>query len=155
MNVAPGPSRVLEHELAAHPLGQLAADRQPQAEPGLAGGVAAALEALEDQLALVRGHARALVADAELTAGSPLRGSTAHLGPGRADADRVVEQDAQDPGDAAGVAQRPHRAGRVVERGVRSPRSAVPSSNSASTARLSSPSSTGSERSSTCASMRG
>ena len=53
-----------------------------------------------------------------------------------------------------GIAERPHRAGRVVERRRRSRARRCPSSNSASTARLSSPSSTGSERSWTWASSR-
>ena len=55
-----------EAELAAHPLGELAADGQAEAEAALARRRAAALEALEDPLALVVGHARAVVGDRDV-----------------------------------------------------------------------------------------
>src|SRR5690349_5689978 len=88
---------VLEIERAAHALGQLAANRQPQPEPGLARGVAAAVEALKDRLALVRMHARSLVTDADGDDRLTLE-DHANLGSGWAGAHRVVEQDAQDLG---------------------------------------------------------
>jgi hypothetical protein len=44
---------ILEHQLTPHPLRQLSPDRKPQAEPDLTGRLAAALEALENELALV------------------------------------------------------------------------------------------------------
>ena len=48
-----GPGPIFQDQLAPHPLRQLPADRQPQAEAGLARGVRSAVEALEDGLALL------------------------------------------------------------------------------------------------------
>ena len=55
----------LERQLAPHPLGQLAADREAETEARLPAGVTAAMKAPEDLLALVVGDAGPLVADAD------------------------------------------------------------------------------------------
>src|SRR5437868_13322576 len=102
------------HELPTHPLRKLASDRKAETEPGLATGVAATLEALEDQLSFLGCDAGTLIADAELRGASVAhldRDLPAH----RAGADRVLEQDPQDPGHAARVCPGPHRPGGVVE----------------------------------------
>ena len=108
MNLAPAPSVAVSTSSPGHPLGQLAADRQPQAEPGLPPFSRPRLKALEDQLALLIGYTGAVVADAQLRA---MMRAEDHLdlGAARADADRVVEQDPQDSRDAAGIAESPNR----------------------------------------------
>ena len=79
----------------------------PSPKPPSSLRVAAALEALEDQLALVSGHARALVGDLDRRRAVPLRDADLDRRLRRRDAQRVVEQDAHDPRDAAGVGLRP------------------------------------------------
>src|SRR5450755_1678075 len=61
----PDRPRRFDHEIAVHPPRQLPADRQAEPEPGLAAGVTAALEPLEDRIALLLADARTLVADAQ------------------------------------------------------------------------------------------
>ena len=95
----------LELELAAHPPRQLGADRQAEAEAGR-GRVLAALEALEDRVALGVGDAGAAVEDADLYVAVDRLG--AHLDRRRrARSGGVVDQQAHDPGDALGVARGP------------------------------------------------
>ena len=60
-------------EVAALAPRELAPDGQAEPEAALAAGAAAALEALEDQVALVRGHARARVVDRDRGARAPRR----------------------------------------------------------------------------------
>src|SRR3954453_14317073 len=63
---------VLEHDVAVHSPGQLATNRQPQAEA--AGfGVPASGEALEDALALLYRDARAIVRDGNAGLAVPAR----------------------------------------------------------------------------------
>ena len=62
----PRPVGARQRERAAHPLGELAADREPEAEAGVRARRAAALEALEDLLALGGVHARPAVGDLDV-----------------------------------------------------------------------------------------
>src|SRR4051794_18563851 len=85
-----------EDELAAHALGQLAADRQAEAEAALRAGGAAAVEALEDVLALLGRDARPVVGHLDADVAALPRGAQRHGLAGRAVAQRVVEQDPDD-----------------------------------------------------------
>ncbi len=70
--------------------------------------VAAALEALEDQLALGGGHAGSLVADLEhAPVGRPSAACTSIVEPRGGDAQGVVEQDPHDPRHRSRVGLRP------------------------------------------------
>ena len=103
--------------VAAHALGQLAADRQAEPEAALRAGGRAAVEALEDVLALLGRDARAAVGDRRA---SPWRSSRStlhtHRLAGRPVAQRVVEQDAHDARDRVGVAAAPAAARRAGRR---------------------------------------
>ena len=106
------PSSPASCERAAHPLGELAADRQAEAEARLRAGAAPALEALEDLLALRRMHARAAVGDLDVRLGGVAADRHADGLAHRGVAQRVVEQDADDAGDGVRVAAAPARARR-------------------------------------------
>ena len=128
---------------------------RPSPKPPSEPAAAAAVEALEDVLALLVRDARAAVGDRRRVAALVALGERRAIGsPRGAVAQRVVEQDAHDARDRVRVAAAPARAvGRHdVDRRRRA--RAARSSNSAATARASSPSSTGSERSCTAASSR-
>src|SRR5947208_16721169 len=104
---------MLEHELAAHACGQLAADGQAEPETGLTAGVAPALEALEDQLALFQRHAWPLVDHAQ-RGYRVVAEFDSHPAPLRAGAHCIVGQDAEYACHASWVAECPHGAGPVV-----------------------------------------
>src|SRR5438270_905954 len=93
---------LLEHKLSAHPLGQLATDRQPQSKARLPTRVPTAHEPFEDQLPLLVRDARPVVAHAQRGAGT-VSELDLDLPAFRAQTDRVVEQDAEDLGDAARI----------------------------------------------------
>src|SRR5450755_2804737 len=105
---------VLKHQLPAHPLGQLAADRQAEPEAALTSGLAAAVKAPEDLLALVGRHPWPAIANAQRDPG-PASQLDPDLGPLGAEPKRVVEQDAQDPGDAARIPERPNWSGGLLQ----------------------------------------
>ena len=141
-------------QLAAHLARQLAADGQAQPEAALARRRAAALEALEDALPVGRGDPGPLVVDGDRR--RSLRDRRAPRAPSR--------PGARGAGRCRSGCARPapRRRGRRcpstarAERGPGARRRLAParSSNSAATARHSSPSSTGSSRSVTAASRR-
>ena len=65
---------------------------------------------------LLRGDAGAAVADAERCPRAIVK-LNRHGAPVGAVTEGVVEQDPEDPGDAPGIAERPHRSVAVVEHG--------------------------------------
>src|SRR5207253_3206894 len=99
-----------ELERAAHPLRQLPADREAEAEAALAARVAPALEALEYELAFLRRDAPADVAHGQRCGLAGGGDGDRHRPPRRAEAKRVVHQDPRDPRDAVRVARHPARA---------------------------------------------
>ena len=144
----------VEHQRAAHALRELAPDREAEPEARLAARLAAALEALEDQRALLLAR-RPGPGRLTLSVGSGwARTTDPDVAAARCHTQRVVEQDPQDPGDAARDRRAPTQGCRRPRRIASTPRLELASSNSASTARPSSPSSIGSERRLTSASMR-
>ena len=130
---------------AAHALGELAADREAEPEAARARLRAAAVEALEDQLAVVarrRPGPWSETRDRRVLA--VVGGHDADgLALGRV-AQRVVDEDAHDARDGARVARAPSTGPGGGSTTISTPRSRAWSSNSATTARHSSPSSTGS-----------
>jgi hypothetical protein len=84
----------VERQAAAEALGQLAADRQAEAEPARAARGAAAAEALEDLLALALRDPRALVGDGERRVLAVVGGLHADRRARRAVAQGVVDEDA-------------------------------------------------------------
>ena len=115
-NRAPAPSAGSRSvEAAAHALGQLAADREAEPEAARPGLRAAAVEALEDQLAVVLVDPGPAVGDLDRRVHAVVRGHDADgLALGRV-AQRVVDEDAHDARDGARVPGRPARAGRGLD----------------------------------------
>ena len=139
---APGAVVVDEDEVAAEAAGQLAADREAEAEALLAARRAAALEALEDQVALGGRDARPGVARPPPSRARRGRRRSTRTGAPRgakrsALSSRIRTIRATAPGSP--FAQHGAIGGTTS---TLSPRSAARSSNSAATARVSSPSST-------------
>ena len=108
----PGRRPSVRPSVAAHPLGELAADGQAEAEAALARRRAAALEALEDPLAILAAHAGAVVGDRDVRVVAVVLGAHDDRRVLGRVAQRVVDEDAHDPGDGVGVAAAPAGAGR-------------------------------------------
>src|SRR5262249_6235549 len=89
----PGPR--LELNLAAHELGKLACDRQPEAASGRDRAVDA-VEAFEDMLDVLGRDSRAVVLHREQGPAVARRGTDADRSPGRRVQDGVVDKDAAD-----------------------------------------------------------